>query len=193
MLGIFLDSETNGLNFSKHQIIDLAYIIIDLNSGEEIGYFHSKIQIPKAEFDLSQKESLEINGFTYEQLIGSPSKEEVRSKVVSHFKKFNIKRGEAVFICQNPSFDRNFFAQLIPVSIQEKEEWPYHWLDLASMYWALEVEHKKAIPPKENRLSKDQIAHYLNIAPEEKPHKAENGARHLLACYTALLGFPQNF
>ena len=43
MLGIFLDSETNGLNPFIHNIIELAYKIVDLATGKEIYKYESII------------------------------------------------------------------------------------------------------------------------------------------------------
>ena len=43
MLGIFLDSETNGLNAKKHRIIEIAFKIIDVRSGELKDQFQSQI------------------------------------------------------------------------------------------------------------------------------------------------------
>ena len=60
------------------------------------------------------------------------------------FARNKIKRGEAVFICQNPYFDRAFFAQLIDPDTQEKNLWPYHWLDLASMFWVEAIRRRKS-------------------------------------------------
>ena len=66
----------------------------------------------------------------------------------------------------------------MPVETQQELELPYHWLDLASMYWAKILTPQEVngrviryhpsihIPP----LSKDAIAHGLGIPPEEKPH-----------------------
>ena len=96
------------------------------------------------------------------------------------FDKFKIKRGDAAFICQNPSFDRAFFCQLIDSDKQELLNWPYHWLDLASMYWATSL--KQGRLPWETGFSKDRIAAVYQIGPEKKPHRAINGVDHLLSC-----------
>ena len=190
MLGVFLDTETNGLDFSVHKVIDIAYFIIDLDTGKELGMFNSLIRISESDWENSLPESLEVNGFSYDELIDGQELHEISSEIEEHFTSLGIKRGEAVFICQNPSFDRNFFNGIISTKRQEELQLPYHWLDLASMYWALKVRESGAIPPKENRLSKDMIAHDLGIPPENRPHRAYNGAAHLLACYEALIGFP---
>ena len=80
---------------------------------------------------------------------------------MSLFTSIPIERGKAVFICQNPGFDRAFFTQVVGVYTQERLNWPYHWLDLASMYWTA-VYHKLASQhlslPEKMSLSKNDIA-----------------------------------
>ncbi len=37
-------------------------------------------------------------------------------------------------------------------------------------------------------LSKDKIAKFYNLPPEEKPHRALRGVEHLIECYKAAVG-----
>ena len=53
MLGIFLDSETNGLDVRKHRIIELAYKIIDVETGEVIDTLDTPLFIPFEEWKKS--------------------------------------------------------------------------------------------------------------------------------------------
>ena len=173
MIGVFLDTETNGLNSQVHKILEIAFKIVDLITGEEKGNFQTVIAQPIEIWEKSDQESLRINGFTWDEVV----------------------RGtKAVFICQNPSFDRVFFSQLIDPDTQELLSWPYHWLDLASMHWALSMEKAKQGNgpfPWETGLSKDLIASHYKLPGESKPHRAMNGVNHLLVCYEAVVGFPQ--
>jgi DNA polymerase-3 subunit epsilon/oligoribonuclease len=112
---------------------------------------------------------------------------------MERFMRNKVKRGDAVFICQNPSFDRAFFAQLVDPDTQEKSLWPYHWLDLASMFWAKAIHCKQqsdGMWPWETGLSKDKIATAFFLPSEERPHRAMNGVDHLILCYKAVVGFP---
>ncbi len=190
MLGIFLDTETNGLNARKHRVIELAYKIIDVQTGVLIEEFQSIVlQSPEA-WRESDPTSLQINGFTWELVSTGRSEGDIAEQIIVSFKKHAIKRGNAVFICQNPSFDRAFFSQLIDTDVQEKLGWPYHWLDLASMYWAKSLAQKKPEHlPWITGFSKDRIAAAYSLAPENKPHRAMNGVDHLILCYRAVVGF----
>ncbi len=193
MLGVFLDTETNGLNARIHRILDLAYKIVDLSSGKLIEEYQTILAQPVDIWEKSDSESLRINGFTWEEICRGKSPESAAEQVIEIFTRHKIKRKDAVFICQNPSFDRAFFAQLIAPETQEILKWPYHWLDLASMYWALAIDRAKQNRrslPWVTGFSKDQIASHYHLPAERKPHRAMNGVEHLLLCYEAVVGFP---
>ncbi|HEY5234979.1 MAG TPA: 3'-5' exonuclease, partial [Rhabdochlamydiaceae bacterium] len=89
-------------------------------------------------------------------------------------------------------FDRIFFSQLVDPDIQESLNWPYYWLDLASMYWAKSIRKGKQDPkhyPWVTGFSKDRIAAVYHLPAEEHPHQAMNGVDHLLLCYEKVIGF----
>ena len=189
MIGIFLDIESNGLSVMKHRAIEIALKFMDLTSKNEIARYSSIIKQPQEIWDKSDPASLAVNGFKYEMLENGKTEKQVSEEIIALFKEHHIQRGKAVYICQNPSFDRSFFSQLIDPSIQEKNLWPYHWLDLASMFWALKLkEHRlnKSPLPWELGISKNKIAQTLGLCEEALPHKAMQGVEHLIQCYFAL-------
>lgn len=196
MLGIFLDTETNGLNPKKHKILEIALQIVDVFTGKIIDSFESQLSISTQDWKDSDPSSLNVNGFTWEQTCKGSSPIAVAKLIYELFEKNEVKRGEAVFICQNPSFDRAFFGQLIDPDEQEALLWPYHWLDLASMYWAETIRKGKEGTqnyPWETGCSKDTIAIAYHLPAEEKPHRAINGVKHLILCYETVVGFPGKF
>lgn len=189
MLGIFLDIESNGLNVMKHRAIEIALKFVDLQTKQEIASYCSIIYQPKEVWGKSDPNSLKVNGFTYDMLLAGKKEEEVAQEIIALFQKHHINRDHAVYICQNPSFDRSFFSQLIDSEIQEKYLWPYHWLDLASMFWALTLKkfyNNTSPAPWVTGISKNKIAKYLNLAEEASPHRAMQGVDHLIECYFAL-------
>lgn len=195
MLGVFLDSETNGLNAQIHKLVEIAFKIVDLSSGEIKDKYQTIVNQEFTTWEKSDRESLKINGFTWEEVSKGKTLIQTRQEIIDCFQKWGILRKKAVFICQNPSFDRVFFSQIIDPDTQELLKWPYHWLDLASMHWALSMDkakQKKGPFPWEIGFSKDLIASYYKLPPEEKPHRAMNGVSHLLQCYQAVVGFPHN-
>ncbi len=194
MLGIFLDTETNGLSARRHKILEIAFQVIDVATGEVKEKFQSLLTQTPDEWKRSDPESLKVNGFTWEEVSRGQKPEVVAAQIKDLFARWGIKRGEAVFICQNPSFDRAFFSQLIEPELQEKLLWPYHWLDLASMYWSEGLRRGKKNPqlfPWITGISKDRIAATYQLPSEEKPHRAMNGVKHLVLCYETVVGFPE--
>lgn len=193
MLGIFLDTETNGLNSEIHRTIEIAFKIIDLYSGEEKDTYHSIVSQGEVVWEKSNLKSLEINGFTFAEIQRGKEEKIVSNEIINLFEKHKINNSNAVFICQNPSFDRVFFTQLVNSDTQDLLSWPYHWLDLASMYWAIAIKKSNQnhnFFPWETGFSKDLIAAFYKIEEEKKPHRAMNGVNHLILCYKAVVGFP---
>lgn len=195
MLAIFLDIEATGLDSFRHSPIDIALKIVDVSSGIEKGSYQSVLLQTPEVWEKRDLHSMEINGYLWEDLLVGKSPIQIKEEIISLFQGLKITRGKAVFICQNPAFDRGFFSQIIDVYTQEKLHWPYHWLDFASMYWALHVQSAKEnkLPfPETINLSKNEIAKLYGIPPEASPHKAMNGVDHLIACYKAVVGMGSN-
>ncbi len=193
MLGIFLDTETNGLNPYVHRTLEIAFKILDLHAGDVKGSYQTVVFQEIHAWEKSDLESLKVNHFTWEKVSKGKPEKTVSEEIVALFSALEIKRNRAVFICQNPSFDRAFFSQMIPTEIQETLRWPYHWLDLASMYWTrcMSTAQKEKTPfPWEIGFSKDKIAASFSLPLEERPHRAMNGVDHLILCYEAVVGFP---
>jgi len=190
VLGIFLDTETNGLNFLKHRILEVAIKLYDLSNKHEYGNYESKVFISFDEWKESDPNSLAVTGFTFQEIEKGKKITRIKDEIIQLFQSNNIGKNNSVFICQNPSFDRAFFSQIINPDEQEILNLPYHWLDLASMFWAIKTKEEKNLGYNEVDFSKDHIAIDYNIEPEQKPHRAMNGVRHLVKCYEAIVGFP---
>jgi len=190
MRAIFLDIETTGLDPRKHHAIDIAFKIIDFNQKQTLITYQSVIQQDLSAWDKRDLASIEVNGYSFEDIAGGKSREQIAHEIIRVFTHFQIARGNAFFLCQNPSFDRGFFTQIIDVYQQEKLNWPYHWLDLASMFWATVVQKslkEKGNLPETLNLSKNEIARVFQIPAEENPHRALKGVEHLIQCYEAVL------
>ncbi|MCH9616759.1 MAG: hypothetical protein SP4CHLAM5_02280 [Chlamydiia bacterium] len=190
MIGVFLDTETNGLDWSRHTILEIAFVIIDMTSGKKLGEYNTMVKVSDKEWLRSDEKSLAYTKITRSSLHeqGKP-KEVIKEEILALFKTHGINRGEAVFICQNPGFDRSFFRGIIDVATQEKLNLPYYWLDLASMYWVRRFSEKA--PDYNFPISKDAIADHYGLEGEKKPHRAMQGALHLIECYNSVVGFPE--
>ncbi len=120
-------------------------------------------------------------------------KKQSDGELVKKFIEWGKDFSDHTFAGQNPSFDRTFFSQLIDSDIQESYLWPYHWLDLASMFWSKSMQKatkSKKDFPWELGFSKDLIAFHFDLPKEKTPHRAMNGVDHLITCYGAVVGFP---
>ncbi|MCC5831861.1 MAG: 3'-5' exonuclease [Chlamydiales bacterium] len=188
MLLIFLDTETTGLDPDKHRTLEIAYRVIDSLTDRSIVSYETLVSQPLEVWAEADPESLEINGFTWEETLSGKPEKVVASEILNDLNHLDLGKKEGVFICQNPSFDRSFFTQLINVELQRHNGWPYHWLDLASMYWGVRLsrdpEFSKGV--KESDLSKNKIAGFYGIGEEGMPHRAMNGVDHLITCYKSL-------
>ena len=195
MLAIFLDVETSGLDPFHHRVLEIAFKIVDVRTGEEKCSYQSIVRQPLEVWEKRDPISVEINGFTWEKLSRGKDEKEVSQAIIQLFTEHKIERGKAVYICQNPAFDRGFFAQLVDIYTQEQRQWPYHWLDFASMYWALQIKKINGDPnlfPTEMNLSKNAIAQQYQLPIESYPHSALNGVNHLILCYQTVVGFGVN-
>lgn len=189
MKGVFIDIETTGLDPFKHVPIDISCVIAELHDIKiydepykmsELSTYTTLIKCSKTDFDEMHNESLNVHKITFEKMITGKPIDEVSEDLTELFLTHEIERDNSVFICQNPSFDRPFFTKILDAESQKELNLPYHWLDLASMYWARLIKKRKGLNVS---LSKDSIAKSLNIPTEIKPHSSLQGVLHLIECY----------
>ncbi len=192
MLGIFLDTETNGLNPFVHRVLEIAFKVVNLSTGEVVDKYDAMVKVTPDDWKRSDPTSLKVNGFTYAMVETGVSPIHVATEITNILQRNKVHRNTAVFICQNPSFDRIFFSQIISPDIQEQFRWPYYWLDFASMYWSEAIREGRKTEdrlPWNTGFSKDKIASVYKLPPETNPHRAMNGVDHLLLCYQNVIGF----
>ena len=187
MKAVFVDIETTGLDFDIHVIVEFAMVCVDLCTNEEVFAYSSCMTLDADDWRKADPKALDVNGFSYPIPYQTKKDWEVGKEIEALLVMHNIKKGQAFFMCQNPSFDRPFFLQLMCQQRIDELEMPYHWLDLASMYWIKVLSPQLSYEGfKYASMSKDCIAHSLGLPPEEKPHRAMNGVRHLISCYEQL-------
>lgn len=187
MKAVFIDIETTGLDFNRHEPLEVAVACVDLLTNDRLFTYSACIRCCANDTWIrADKEALKVNGFTQEKSIKEGKDAyEVMCNIEDLFAEHRIFKNEAFLICQNPSFDRPFFEKIVPSDHMRNLNFPYHWLDLASMYWI--KFHGSCYPtPSKITLSKDSIARSFGLPPEESPHRALNGVEHLIKCYYAV-------
>ena len=182
MRGIFVDLETTGRDASKHVVLDICVAVVDMTSCDNIAQYHSCITCSADDWLRSEPKALQVNGFDESALIQGKSIERVSYELLGFLVNLQLTRYNSFFMCQNPTFDKPFFDKIITLENQENYDMPYHWLDLASMYWIV----KGVGNIGDINLSKDAIARNIGRPIEEMPHRATNGVRHLIECYKVL-------
>lgn len=199
MQAIFLDIETTGLNAQIHHPLDIAFKVIDMASGQICASYQSLLRLTPAQWLVRDPASMQINGYSWEETLLGKESHQVADEIQDVLNRVPIQRGKTVFLCQNPAFDRAFFNQLVDVYVQERLKWPYHWLDLASMFWAFrhfQCKNQGISFPEEINVSKNAIARHFGLPQEIPPHRAMQGVDHLIQCYEKVfqtsLQSPQN-
>ena len=192
---IVLDTETTGLDSSKAKLLEIALKVVNTETGECLGSFQSVVTLSEKEWRDADPGALKINGFTWEDIQSyGRSRNDIAVDICGLFSNLKLTPSTAFFLCQNPSFDRAFFSQLCPLSVQKTFRFPYYWLDFASMNWALTAKDivSGEVKPFCIPFSKDAIACQRGLSSEGKPHKAMNGVDHLFLLYTEIIGFPRS-
>src|ERR1700722_21027167 len=100
MLAIFLDIETTGLDPKIHQPIDIAFKVIDPSTGEVKGDYQSIVKQSQERWDERDPISIEINGYTWEEVQSGKEPDVIAKEIIEQFTEFKVQRGKAVFICQ---------------------------------------------------------------------------------------------
>lgn len=177
---VFMDIETSGLDPVKDFPVELGITILNAKDLSQIYSVDFVVKQDPVKVHKRRDISTEIHGITKEHLMRGSNSFQIFLEIIDAFKLLDITRQNSVFICQNPSFDRQFFNQIVPAEYQHEVNWPYHWLDLASMFWITQQ------APEYMLLSKDNIAENIGIDIERKPHRALQGVQHLIECYKTI-------
>lgn len=180
---IMIDTETTGLDPMINVPLDITLIAYNVTKGEILFTYQTIISCSESEFKLSDPEALKVNGLTWEYIKTGLSRDKVRENILKLFNDHKISYANAKFFCQNPSFDKPFFSLIIDVKTQTQHQFPYYWLDLASMYWFYNVSHGK-IP---GSITLKSIAENLGLKPESTPHISMGGVKSLMECYLKLV------
>lgn len=154
-----IDLETTGLDPAKHEILELACVLIEADTLREISRYEARI-IPK-HLETADVRALEVNGYSSEMWENAIELSEALltiSKLTSY----------AYLLGYNVSFDYGFLkAAYDQTGI--KDESCYQRLDLLTLAW-FRIPHLKLLSWKMK-----EVARYLEVPPEPAVHRAMNG------------------
>lgn len=158
------DIETTGLDPIKNEIIELGFVIFDDKTFKVYGQYNFKIK--PEHIETAHPKALEVNGYNPKEW-----KDAISLKEALMF--FTQATDKATFLAHNVSFDWSFIdTSLNRLGI--KHTLNYHRLDTLSIAWA-KLPHDKV-----HSFSLKTLCTYLGIEPEDKIHRAVNGA---IKCY----------
>src|SRR5437764_15263021 len=118
MLLVFLDTETTGIDPTKHRIIDISLKVVNPETFTTLSSYNSLISQPPEIWDRADPQSIQFVGMTFEELKMGKPEEVVAQEIATILNGCRLKQHSGAFLCQNPSFDRAFFSQLISVQQQ---------------------------------------------------------------------------
>jgi len=156
----FTDIETTGLDFRKHEIIEIGAVLFHAETGNILKTFNEKV-MPKS-IELGDSKAMSINGFSFNDWIRSITLEEA-------MKKYQEFSEGSMFAAHNMIFDYSFLDEA-----SEKTNVPLifgrHKIDLPSLAWA------KGLFSEIPIMSLKNLCLYFEIEPEPAIHRALTGA-----------------
>ena len=170
---IFVDIETTGTNPDKHEIIELAYILVKQDGGKFTVIEEREFKIKPEHIENAEPVALRINGYDPSQWIFASSLSEV-------MKVFSDKSSGAVFVAQNVTFDYSFIERAM-TKCNVPNEMFYAKLDTISMAYA-----KLYKDPRAEKFSLYRLAEYFGIT-NVKSHTAMADTRTTFEVFKRLM------
>lgn len=162
------DLETTGLDASVHEIIDLAVLIIDQHTLKVRDRYHARVR-PR-HIATGAKRALQVTGYSPRAWTQAVDLETVLTA-------YSQKAQNALF-CSYNVFHAYSFLDTGFKTTGVEDPTDYHRLDLFTLAWS-----RLGMAS----LNFDQICRKLDIPPEDKPHRALDGALKQLEVLRALL------
>jgi len=170
----FLDVETTGFDPEKHEIIELACVIVKQNDGvpgEVVEEFEFKIKPEKLEN--AEAEALAINGYNEMEWMFAVSLEQA-------MKVFAEKTKDCIFVAHNAAFDYSFIAKAFGIT-NIKNEMFYAKIDTLSYAYA-----KLGNDPTQTKFSLGALCERFGIT-NDRAHTALADTRATVEVYRKML------
>jgi DNA polymerase III subunit epsilon len=166
----FIDTETTGLDFTKHEIIEIGCVITTpkLKIIEKF-----EIKIKPEHIENADKTSLKINHYNEEDWSTAVTLEDA-------MKIFSKKVKDCIMVAHNVSFDYGFLEYAF-MKNKWKNTMHYHKLDTISIAWA-----KLHKVPSLDHFSLRELCKYFELE-NEHPHSALSDAYATYELYKKLM------
>lgn len=177
---IIVDVETTGLDPRKYSIASIG--AVDFENPERTFYEECRVW----DGALVSEEALAINGFSEAQ-VRDPNKRSF-NETINAFKEWIDGCAEKTFAGQNPAFDRDFINNAFARAGVEYRI-AVRTVDLHSLAYAEYRRKGIPVPPKNGHsdLSLDEIAKYVGLSEEPKPHNALTGAKFEAEAFSRII------
>lgn len=167
---VFVDVETTGLDDTRHEIIEIACLVVNPQTLEVEKEYETKIQ--PEHIERADSYALELNQYSPEAWQEAKSLKKVLEEV-------NRLAPGGMFAGFNVSFDRGFIDE----GSREKGiplNFDYHWLDVMSIAYK-----ELFFDERLKRLGLHHVCQALGV-PHEQAHTAMGDARATLEVYRHL-------
>jgi len=176
---LWIDVETTGLNPILHEIIEIA--ILPERGGELLEPFVAQVR-PERVKQINPS-ALEVNGFTQEEIMGFPSRNNAYSRMIPYLREVERHPIDMVLAGHNLAFDVAFLQRfywdcaLDHFSLATARRW-----DTYSVASALQL----AGLPMPDRLSLGALAEHFGVK-QERAHRALDDAKTARAVWWAMI------
>jgi DNA polymerase III epsilon subunit-like protein len=156
------DVETTGLDWERHEIIEIGLLTGRQDTLEVLGEFEIKVRPDHIED--ADPRSLQIAGYT-------PSEWKDAVSLRDAMQEYADRVRDSLFLAHPVTMDYAFIDRgFRKAGIQNPLH--YHQLDLFSMAWIL-LKEDVALP----KVTLMELTRYFDLEPEPMPHRAIEGAR----------------
>jgi DNA polymerase III subunit epsilon len=156
------DIETTGLDAERHEIIDLAVIIVDPETLKKKDEFSTRIK--PSNIKTASKKALEISGYTERGWMTAPN-------LAKAMEEYADVTADAVLVTDNIYFDWSFLSEAFKKTYVE-DLLHHRRIDLFTLAWS-----RKDKLPGLKQFYLDNLCRHFDIEPESVPHRALGGAR----------------
>ena len=168
----FLDIETSGLNPSIHEVLEVAYVRVDLDDANSDSETHFSLPIDVMAAD---QKALQINKY-YER---ADELFQIRTTPMRAAAKLLVELEGYMIVGANPTFDITFLRSLLDrYALGEPPTWHYRCIDLNTLAagWV-----GNPLP-----ISTQEIAEQWDVPLSKEQHTALADARWNRAVYDAI-------